>query len=185
MERLIMYADRAVRERVGNLYHQQVISLVQDQLEYDLDSEFIDIVNVEFSTDGSTYDWYLRPATLGDLDKISLSWRSDRGTRPERYVLLSAPGTPNSKILTYRAMSAVTAQTIRITGQGIGATTTPVADDVQARCHVPYVMAILMAHKDARRAAGHFGEYLAGIDEVRGRYISKYPTSKAGTVVGW
>jgi hypothetical protein len=185
VERHIMLADRAVRERTGNLYHQQEITLANDTAEYTLDSEFIDIVSVEFASDGSTYDDYLKPVTLDDLDKISLNWRDDGGTRPDYYAVLSAPGLPTAKILVYRKIATVDAQTIRVTGLGIGTSTTTVSDDVQQRCHVPYVMAILYAHENPRRSAELFGEFLGNCDEVRRRTLSKYANGPARIEVGW
>jgi len=185
VERHIMMADRAVSERVGNRYHQQEISLTQDTFEYTIDSEFIDVISVEYASDGSTYDWFLNPATLDDLDKISFQWRSEGGTRPDYYCVLSAPGLPTARLLIYRPMTAVVAQTIRVTGLGIGVTTTPVSDDVQAKCHVPYVMAMLMAPSDPRRAAELYGEYLGGCDEVRRRYASRHSGGVGKLKVGW
>jgi hypothetical protein len=185
VERYIMLADRAVRERTGNRWHQQEITLLADTTEYTLDSEFIDIVSVEYASDGSTYDWYLKPATLTDLDKISVNWRSDGGTRPELYCVLSAPGCPSAKLLIYRPMSSVDSQTLLVTGHGIGVTTTPVPDDVQARCHVPYVMAILMASENQNMAAEWFGTYLAGCDEVRRRTVSRHIQGTKKVDIGW
>jgi hypothetical protein len=185
VERHIMLADRAVRERTGNLYHRQEIALVADTLEYTLDSEFIEIISVEYASDGSTYDHYLHPVTLDDLDKVNMNWRDDGGTRPEAYCVLSAPGTPTCKLLVYRPMSSVDSQTIRVTGLGIGATTTPVPDDVQMRCHVPYVMAVLKASESPDEAAEWFGQYLAGCDEVRSRSLSKYPKGLTDVRIGW
>jgi hypothetical protein len=185
VERHIMMADRAVRERIGNLLHRQEITLLADTSEYTLDSEFIDIVSVEFASDGSTYDEYLQPITLNDLDKINLGWRDDGGTRPEFYTVLSAPGLPTAKLLVYRPMSSVDAQTLRVTGYGIGSTTTDCPDDVQDKCHVPYVMAILLAQEDARAAAEWFGQYLGGCDEMRRRFRSRYSGGTVRTEFGW
>ena len=185
VERHIMFADRLVRERTGNLYHQQEISLVADTLEYALDSEFIDIVSVEFASDGSTYDWYLRPVTLDDLDKISLSWRDDGGTRPEFYTLIGAPGISRTKVLIYRQMSAVDSQTIRVTGIGMGATDSDCPSDVQNKCHVPHVMAVLLAKENPQLAAEWFGKYLQGCEVVRRRTLSRYAGGTSRVGVGW
>ena len=181
----IMFADRLVRERTGNLYHQQEITLANDTAEYALDNEFIDIVSVEFATDGSTYDWFLKPATLDDLDKISLSWRDDGGTRPELYTLLGTPGIPSCKIQLYRPISTVGAQTILVTGLGIGTTTTTCPDDVQNKCHVPHVLAVLTAKRNPKEAATWFGKYLAGCDEVRRRTLSRHSKGTLRIGVGW
>ena len=185
VERHIMFADRLVRERTGNLYHQQEIDLVQDQLAYTLDQEFIDIVSVEFASDGSTYDWYLRSVTLDDLDKISLSWRDDGGTRPEFYTLLSTPGMPTAQVQIYRPMTAVDSQTILVTGLGMGGTTTTCPDDVQNKCHVPHVMSVLLAKGKPQEAAQWYSKYRDGCDIVRRRTLSRHSKGTSRVRVGW
>ena len=185
VERHIMNADRLVRERTGNLYHQQEITLANATLEYALDTEFIDIVSVEFAIDGSTYDWYLRPITLDDLDKISLSWRDDGSARPEFYTLLSTPGLPSCKIQIYRPIATVGAQTILVTGLGIGTTTTTCPDDVQNKCHVPHVMSVLLAKKNPQEAASWFQQYVAGCEVVRRRTLSRHSKGTLKIGVGW
>ena len=185
LERHIMMADRAVRERLENRYHEQEISLVADTSEYSLDSEFIDVVSVEFASDGSTYDYYLSPVTFDDLDKIDIGWRDNGGSRPEHYVLISAPGLPSAKIMIYRPMSSVSAETIRITGIGLGESTTDVPDVIQSKCHVPYVMSILKAQEAPEEAAEWFGEYMSGCDEMRRSTRSRYSYGANKTEVGW
>lgn len=185
VERHIMSADRAVRERTENRLHRQEISLVADQLEYTLDSEFIDIASVEFAIDGSTYDYHLAPVTLSDLDKTDIGWRDNGGIRPECYTVLSAPGLNTSKLLVYRPMTSVDAQTIRVTGIGLGDSEDDVPDDVQAKCHVPYVMAMLKAGEDDQAAARWFGEYLGGCDEIRRRTRSPYAGGTTKLGVSW
>ena len=186
VERHIMMADRVIRERLENLYHEQEISLVADTSKYSLDSEFIEIVSVEYALDGSTYDYYLSPVTLNDLDKIDIGWRDNGGSRPEYYTLISAPGNQTvGKILIYRPLSSVDAQTIKVRGFGIGTSTTDIADDIQGKCHVPYVMALLKAGENANEAANWFGEYRAGIDEIRRRTRSRYASGSVGTEIGW
>lgn len=173
VERLIMLADRAVRERTSNLYHQQEITLVTNQSEYTLDSEFIDVVSVEYASDGSTYDESLESVTLDDLDKFDFNWRNVGGIQPECYTLLSAPGTPTAKILIWQPLASAGVQTIRVTGRGIGTSTAVVPDDVQAKCHVPYVMAMLTA-SEPQKAATWFARFLNGCDEVASRTRNKY-----------
>jgi len=168
-----MLADRAVRERTENFYYEQEIVLVADTLEYTLDSEFIEIVGVEFASDGSTYDRYLKPATLDDLDSKTIGWRDSGGTRPDYYTLLSAPGCPEAKILIWRPMTSVDSQTINVIGFGVGTTTTTVPDDIQGKCHVPYVMALLKAKSAPEEAARWFGKYLDGCETIIGRTRSR------------
>lgn len=174
VERYIMLADRVVRERTENRYHQQEITLVTDTLEYTLDSEFIDIVSVEFSDDGSTYQWRLNPVTLTDLDKMEVTWRDSGGARPNYYVVLSAPGTPTAKILVWRPLSSAGSQKIKVTGHGIGTTTSDVPDDVQGKCHVPYVMAMLKAEDEPREAAQWYAEFIDGCESVKARTKHRY-----------
>jgi len=185
VERYIMFADGLIRERTGNLYHQQEIDLLDGTIAYTLDSAFIDIVSVEFATDGTTYDWYLKPVTLDDLDKISVSWRDDGGTRPEFFTLLGTPGLPSCQIQVYRPITTVDAQTILVTGLGIGTTTTTCPDDVQNKCHVPYVMSVLLAKKNPQESASWLGKYFAGCDEVRRRTLSRHSKGTLNVGVGW
>ncbi len=184
IERYVMLADRAVRERTGNLYLQQEIDLTTDS-EYSLDSKFIDITSVEYASDGSSFNWYLKPATLDDLDKLNRSWRDDGGSRPEYYVILGAPGTPNSKLMIYRPMSSASSQKLRVTGLAIGESTTICSDDIQSKCHVPYVMTLLSAGKSAKEAADWYGKYLDGCDEVRRRTMNKAPSGVTRVKAGW
>ena len=163
----------------------QTIPLVANTIEYALDSEFIDVFAVEFAADGSTYDYYLKPATLDDLDMISLSWRDDGGTRPDYYCLVGAPGTPTSTILIHRKMTSVDAQTIRVWGHRVGATTTTVPDDVQRAAHVPYVMAMLKAGEDPREAAMWYGRFINGCEEVSRRTVSRYAAGFMNVDVGY
>jgi hypothetical protein len=181
----IMFADRLVRERTGTLYHVQEFFVRDDGNEYTLESEFIDIISVEFAQDGSTYDWYLKPLTLDDLDKINIRWRKDSGTRPEFYSVLSTPGVFSATLLIYRTMSAVDGQKIRVTGLSTGTSTTVCPDDILSKCHVPHVMAVLLAKENPRKAAEWFGKYLSGVDEVRRRTLSKYSSGTIPIGVGW
>ena len=189
VERHIMFADRLVRERVGNLYHQQIITLRAYDEDvasvYDLDDEFIDIISVEYASDGSTYDWYLKPATLDDLDKLSLSWRGGPRLRPERYTLLGTPGAHTTTLQVYGEPTTVGVDTLKVTGLGTGATTSDCADDIQGKCHVPHVMSVLLAKQNPNEAASWFTKYLDGCETVRRRTISKYSQGTNQVGVGW
>ena len=185
LQQYILLADYAVRERTDNLFGTQEIALVQDQAAYTLDSEFIDVVSVEFAADGSTYDYFLHAATFDDFDRINLKWRDDGSTRPELYTLVSTPGTPTATIHIHRPMTSVTAQTIKVGGHRIGTTTTKVPDDVQRAAHVPYVMAILKAQEEPKVAAMWWGRFLDGVESVRARTVNPYPAGQKTTVAGW
>ena len=186
LERYITLADNAVRERIDDKFRQQVITLTDDTLEYDLDSEFIAITSVEFAIDGTTYDWYLRPGTFDDFDRLNIRWRQDGGTRPWYYTILSAPGmTGKSKILIYRPIPVVTAQTIRVKGTAVTVGNDTIPDDIQHMCHVPYVMSILKAREDPQRAADWFGKYLTGCEEAKRRTRNRFVQSPVDVEVGW
>ena len=195
IETLCLAAAHAACERIGFLWVSEEISLVDDTNEYALDSKFISVETVEFATDGSSYEQHLKPATMQELDSISRRWRLDRGTRPERYVLLSAPGTDatsvgatdGSRIIIYRPLSSAGSSTIRVQGWGIGTASTKVPDDVQERVHVPYVMAVLRSQHDPAEALDYYRKFVSECDKVRGRFQQPYAdgTRVFGSGVGW
>ena len=177
VERYTMIADRIVREQIENRNHSQEITLVTDQLEYTLDSEFIDILSVEFSEDGSTYDHELRPVTLDDLDRINYNWRDSGGSMPGVYALIGTPGTPTSKILIWRPLSSAGAQTIKVTGHGIGTTTSDQPDFVQGKCHVPFIMAMIRAEESPQEAVNWYSRFNDGVYDVRNKSRNRYAQS--------
>lgn len=185
VERYIMLADRAVRERTENLFTFQNISLVSATAEYTLDSEFIDVVAVEYSSDGTTFDYYLKPATFDDFDRMNVNWRDDGGTRPEYYTLLSAPGLPTASIHIYRPLTTATTQVIRVHGHRIGTTTTTVPDHVQDECHVPFCMAMMVAKDDPQQAAMWYGRFVAGCERQARRSVSPYAQAPVDVKVGY
>jgi len=183
VEDLIMAGFYEVIEKCDLLTVSQTISLGADTLTYDLSSKFIEVTSVEFLSDGTNVDGHLNAATHDDLDMMSCNWRDDRGTRPEHYVLLSAPGLMESesgvaadcaKIQIYRPMSAVTSEAVKVKGLGLGDSNTTVPEDVQRLCLVPYVMAHLKAVSDPQMAGGHMDRFLHGCDRVRGRFADRY-----------
>jgi len=176
IESLIMAADKAVRDRCETLFISEEITLVADQAYYDLDPSFISVVSVEFSSDGTNYDGELKPVTLEDLDLRTQRWRDDRGTWPFEYALESTPGMPAvkpSRIMIYRPMSGVSAQTIRVNGYGVGGTTTVVPDDVQYACHLPFVMSLLSVPADVQKAVGLHRKFTSGCTKFRGRFVTQ------------
>lgn len=178
---LILAADRATRDRVEMSHGTQVISLVDDTISYDVAQNFISINKVEFALDGSNYDWKLQPRSMSDLDGVSHTWRTDRSTRPDFYCLLSAPGVQDngdaavpSQILLYPALRTAGSATVKLTG-----VTVPVAgafvaafapDDVQTKCHVPYVLSMLYAVEDPVQAAVYYDRWMKGCESVRNRF---------------
>jgi len=178
IESLITAADKAARDRCETLLIQQVIPLVADQAYYDLSSNFISIVSVEYSSDGTNYDDELRPVTYEDLDLRTQRWRDDTSTWPHEYALESAPGMPSndaSRIMVYRTMSAVTSQQIRVNGYGIGATTSNVPDDVQYAALVPYVRAMLSLPGDVQTASTFYKQFIEGCNKIRARFVTQMP----------
>jgi len=89
---IIIAADRATRDRCEVHRYEFPVELSDDVISYGILSGFVSIDKVEFSLDGTNYDWLLQSRGLEDLDAISHSWRTDRSTRPDFYSLLSAPG---------------------------------------------------------------------------------------------
>ncbi|HUV62946.1 MAG TPA: hypothetical protein VMW24_03555 [Sedimentisphaerales bacterium] len=182
VESLIMAGFNDVAERCELVRATETISMLDDTLVYDLDSSFINITSVAFLPDGGDEDGILTVATLDDLDRKSRKWRDDRGTRPEYYTLLSAPGIPEtstdaadgSQILVYRALSDATDAELRIYGVAVGGSTTNTSEDIQRMCLVPYTMAQLKAIADPRSAHGHYDKFLEGCEKVRARYGHKY-----------
>jgi hypothetical protein len=187
LERYIMLADRAVRERTENLVSSQTIPLISGTAAYTLDSEFIDVVAVEYSDAHATgpWDYYLKSATFDDYDRLNLSWRDDGGSRPEWYTLIGAPGLPTAQIHVHRPLTTATTQGIRVWGHRIGTTTTRVPDHVQERAHVPYVMAMLLAGEDPQQAAMWFGRFKSGVEEVARRSVSKYAQPPLNVKMGY
>ena len=185
VQAVIVAADRAVRERCDLSFREQEITLANDDYAYNLDAAFISIEKVEFASDGTNYNFELVPRTMTDLDQETPVWRTCRGTRPEAYALLSAPGVQTlagedpgpSQIYIYPAISTVSAQTIMVTGVGAVPTgaflaTASVGDDVLMKCHVPYTLSVLYAQESPDRAVKEFGKYLDGCRKVRGRFVS-------------
>ena len=182
IETLILAAAHAACERIGYQWVTQTISLVNNTHEYALNSTFVDVQSMQYSSDGTNFEYTLSPSTLGKFDSMSKAWRDDRGVRPTYYALLSAPGLQNvsttgrsSKIAIYPALSSVGSAKIKVNGCGIGISTTTVPDDVQERVHVPYVMSILRAVQNPEDAAAHYAKYIEGCGYVRGRFIAPHP----------
>ena len=188
IESLILSADYLMKEKLMNYRGTEVISLVADQSVYTLDQKFISVDRVEFASDGSDYDWQLYPKNLSDLDASNRRWRDNTGSRPETYHLLSAPGTPSSiagaglrsRIVIYRPLSSVTAETIRVYGNCVDSTTPMLSDDVQYKVHVPYVMAILKARENPQAAAEWWRKHVDGVEETRARYMGTYAAGRGG-----
>lgn len=187
VESVILAGWYAIAEKCGICTASQEIDLTDNTAEYDLDSKFIDITSVELRTDGATVDGNLDAVTLDDLDRFSRKWRDDRGTRPEFYTLLSAPGIPESttdasdgsKILIHRPISSVTDQDIVVKGFALGvsvsqAAATLVPEDVQRLCLVPYTLAILKAVSAPGEAIRFMRMAWDGADRIKGRFMDKH-----------
>lgn len=179
---VIMLADAAVRERCETYRPTQEISLVADTDTYDLDSSFIEVTEVEWSSDGSTFIDYLTPIDFKGLDRECLTWRDSRASRPIHYNLLSAVGTQEtsggasdgSQIVIYPPPSTVTSETIRVTGVGLGTTTTGVPLDVIHLVYVPWCLSFLFGTKEPRRAYEHWKSFQRGCQIVGERFVDPY-----------
>jgi hypothetical protein len=184
IETLILAAAHAAAERIGYQWVTQAISLVNNQHEYALQSSFIEVLSVDYSADGTSYIQHLSPVTLTKLDRVSTKWRDDRSFEPNRYVLISTPGlqsestvvlaSKTATVLIYPAVATVGSAKIRVSGWGIGSTTSNVPDGVQDRVLVPYVMAMLRATQNQQEAADWFAKYVVECDKVRGRFNNPY-----------
>lgn len=180
---LAISASRIACERCDLVWNQQEISLEADVSEYDLSTEFVQIVSVEFSEDGSEYDDFLTATTMRDLDELFKSWKSDTGSRPRWYCLLSCPGLPESttdagdgaKIRIHRPPSSVDSQKIRVNGYATGTALEELSlgidQDIMDMVHVPYVMAILLATSEPERSVRYFQQFKEGCDRARARAL--------------
>ena len=188
VEELIMAGFYDVCERIELLPASEDVTLEADTLEYDLTGKFIEITSVEWVPGDVNREGHLKAVTLGDLDKMSRKWRDSRGSEPEYYSLLSAPGMPEtstdagdgSRILIWRPLSSVSDDKLRVTGFIAGTTTTTTPEDVQRLCITPYVMSHLMAVRDPAKAQHYFGKFEEGCERVRGRFGHKYDETTHG-----
>lgn len=185
IDTLIKAVDRIVRERVEASHDTAVISLTDATVGYEIPVNFITITKVEFALDGTNYDWLLQPRSLTDLDSISYTWRTDRSARPDFYSLLSAPGVLSdsggsipSKIYLTPVPAVAGSATIRLSGLAVPEvgdyTTARVPDDVQVRCHVPLVLANLLAVQEPELAFQYYQRGREGIREMANRFKSQY-----------
>jgi hypothetical protein len=182
---LIIAADRATRDLCEVHFAVQEISLTDDTIGYDVAQNFISIEKVEFSLDGTNYDWILKPKSMTDLDGCSHSWRTDRSTRPDAYTLLSAPGVQDngdavvpSQILLYPTLETAGSAKIKITGvmtPAVGSfDASHVPEDVQIKCHVPFVKSVLLAVADTGKSASEYQNFIMGCESVRNRFRQQY-----------
>lgn len=182
---LIIAADRATRDKCEVHYATAEISLVDDQVSYDVPQNFITINKVEFSLDGTNYDWFVRNKSLTDLDRVSHTWRTDNSTRVDFYCLLSAIGVQDngdadvpSQILLYPHLETAGSAKIKLTGvmvPAVGAfTAAKMPDDVQSKCHVPFVLSVLYAVSAPERSAEYYEKFLQGCESVMSRFRSQY-----------
>lgn len=181
IQKAIHLADLAVKEEGETSWTSQEISLTDDTMYYDLSTSAVAVSAVEFATDGSDYDYMLRPITYSELDKISHKWQTLTGSIPSHYLLLSAPGTEGyGKIMIWRPIASVSSETIRVWyaqciptfGVSMAAATAPAW--VQDAVYVPYTLSVLTAKYDPRRAAGFMNAYDEGIAQIRKRYRKEY-----------
>ncbi len=186
---IIIAADRATRDLCEVHRLELPIVLTDDTISYGILSGFVSIDKVEFSLDGTNYDWLLQSRSLGDLDGISHSWRTDRSSRPDFYSLLSAPGVQSedglpanspSQIVLYPGLATPSGARIKITGTycpipgtyASGLVMEP--EDVQSKCIVPFVLSVLYATADSNRSAEEYQKFKDGCEDVRNRFRSQY-----------
>lgn len=181
VEELIMAGFHEAAEACSLVVGTESVALANDTLVYDLAEPFIEITQVEWF-DGSNRKGHLTCATLSDLDKMSRKWWDSTGAESEFYSLLSAPGIPEtstdaadgSRILVWRPVTDATDLSLLVTGFVCGTTTTPISEDVQRMCIVPYVLSHLNAVANPNMAAGYLAQFESGCDIVRGRFSHRY-----------
>lgn len=183
---IIIAADRATRDKCEVHYATAEITLTNDTVSYDVPPNFITINKVEFSLDGTNYDWFVRNKSLTDLDRVSHTWRNDNGARPDFYGLLSAIGVQDngnggsvpSQILLYPHLLTAGSAKIRLTGVMVPAVgahlVAKMPEDVQSKCHVPYVLSVLYAVSAPKRSAEYYQKFLQGCESVMSRFRSQY-----------
>ena len=181
-------ADCAIKENGETLWASQDITLRDEALYYILDKDVVAVRSVEFSLDGTNFDdGVLKPTSYRKLDALCRAWKDDRGTQPEHYLLLGAPGVESySRIMIWRPIETVDGEKIRVNyiacqpdnDSTFTASTAP--DWVQDAVYVPYVMALIMGEHDQDMAMKYWQKYLYNIALVRSRYGDAYGEGLGG-----
>jgi hypothetical protein len=174
--RTIHMADLAICEAAEVEWASYVIELNDGEMYYTLPSDIISVRTVEYSFDGVTYEKVLTPATLEDLDRISIGWQDDTGSDPSLYVLLSAPGSgDNSQILVWRPVASTSGEKIRINYtkcrenvSSLASVTAP--NDIMETVYLPYVLSILFTDEDMELANMYMGQFQRGLSRLKVRY---------------
>jgi hypothetical protein len=169
-------ADLAICEAAEVEWASYVIELNDGEMYYTLPSDIISVRTVEYSFDGVTYEKVLTPATLEDLDRISIGWQDDTGSDPSLYVLLSAPGSgDNSQILVWRPVASTSGEKIRINYtkcrenvSSLASVTAP--NDIMETVYLPYVLSILFTDEDMELANMYMGQFQRGLSRLKVRY---------------
>ncbi|HUX77153.1 MAG TPA: hypothetical protein VMY40_10990 [Anaerolineae bacterium] len=179
---------REVAEYCELVYTTQEISAVDDTAEYALGSNCIEIYQVEWASDGSTYDTILKAVTMEDLDNVSRLWRDDTGTWPARYTVTSTPGVPAiaginggstySTIIVHPKVSTAGSATLRVRFlSAVGVFDQHTVDGVV----VPYMKALLYAssgdQKMAKDAPRYYAKYLEARENLKQAVSHEYAES--------
>ena len=177
----IYMADLLVKERAESTWVTRDITLIEDALYYDLPEEAIWLGSVSFSLDGSTFkDGSVLPTTMADMDEEIPDWEQTIGSKPTRYILLSAPGIIGySKIILWPAMSAASGQKVRIEFIGcyqknISFTAQTCDQWVVDDIYGPLTASMLIASRDKDRSAGLMASALAEVPRLFIQSRSKY-----------
>ena len=181
VQSVIYMADLLVKERAESTWMTATITLQQDGLYYDLPEYVIWLGAVSFGRDGSTFkDGTLVATTMAEMDATVIDWENTKATKPTRYILLSTPGIINySKIILWPAMSAVSAEKVRLEFIGCYAKNLSfvaqmceqwVVDDIYG----PLVASMLIASRDQNQAAYLRDRALGEIPRLFAQSHSKY-----------
>lgn len=182
VRKMVHLADLAIREEAETRWTREEISLQSGTLYYSLGNPAIAVRSVEFSLDGSDYNYVLWPISYDELDRLDYRWADDTGVRPSRYLLLSAPGAEGySRIMIWRPVASVTNETLRVIytscypQNNLSFVQAAAPEWVQDAVYVPYTLGLLYAASDPQRAAAYMQEYQDGLSAVRERYRDEYP----------
>ena len=115
IQKLVHLADLAVKESCETYWAAEEINLHNGTMYYGLPDNIIAVRSVEFSSDGTDYDYVVKPIIYDELDGFSYKWPDHTGTIPEYFLVFSAPGVNGySRIMIWRPIATVTNEKIRV-----------------------------------------------------------------------
>lgn len=182
IQRAAHMADMIVKEQAETLWAEIEIDLVADAIYYDLPRGCIWVGGAVFASDGATYkDQTLLPTTYEELDAFHPNWHDQRGTKPTRYLLLSAPGVESySKIMLWPALSSRTTETVKVKylaclpDLNLSMTASQISEWAVDQIYTPLTAAILLGVARPDEAQALIEAALEKMPKLRAEYQSKY-----------